>query len=203
MFERIQRWWDRERERTDVEMRDRLAKLRQQEPIPVFWLFGKTQTGKTTVIRYLTGASDAEIGDGFQACTRFSRRYDFPSQEAKLLQFLDTRGLDEPGYDPAEDLDQINDSAHVVIVTVKALDHAQENIVNHLRVIRNAQRSRPIVLVLTCLHEAYPQQQHPKDFPFRAQPADQPIELVADQPMLADLVRSMEVQRRRFEGLVD
>ena len=78
-------------------MRDRL-------PAPVFWLFGKTQSGKTTLIKYLTGADAAEIGQGFRPCTRFSRLYEFPTAEAPLLTFLDTRGLDEPDYDPTEDL---------------------------------------------------------------------------------------------------
>src|SRR5437870_2725968 len=131
MFERLKRWWDRDREQTDADFQNKLKELRQREPVPVFWLFGKTQSGKTTMIRYLTGASDAEIGSGFQPCTRFSRKYDFPNPEAQLLEFLDTRGVDEPGYDPTEDLNQFNNSAHLVMVTVKALDHAQENIINH------------------------------------------------------------------------
>src|SRR5260221_6764623 len=110
MFERIKRWWAREREQTDADFQARLEDLRRREPVPVFWLFGKTQSGKTTMIRYLTSATDAEIGSGFKPCTRFSRRYDFPSTDAKLLDFLDTRGLDEPGYDPAVDLAQFNEA---------------------------------------------------------------------------------------------
>src|SRR5262249_38958924 len=104
---------------------EHLERLREKLPVPVFWLFGKTQSGKTSVIKYLTGADQAEIGQGFRPCTRFSRRYDFPTGEAPLIGFLDTRGLDEPGYDPAEDLARFDAEAHVVLVTVKALDHAQ------------------------------------------------------------------------------
>src|ERR1043166_9068304 len=96
MFERVKRWWAREREQTDADFQRRLDELRRKEPVPVFWLFGKTQSGKTTVVRYLTGATDAEIGSGFQPCTHFSRKDDFPDPEAKLLQFLDRRGRDEP-----------------------------------------------------------------------------------------------------------
>src|SRR5690606_34222822 len=33
---------------------------------PVVWLLGKVQSGKTSIIRAVTGASDAEIGDGFR-----------------------------------------------------------------------------------------------------------------------------------------
>lgn len=183
----------------EARLQEHLERLRQQLPVPVFWLFGKTQSGKTSLIKYLTGAEAAEIGKGFQPCTRFSRQYQFPLREAPLLTFLDTRGLDEPGYDPAEDLARFNDLAHVLIVTVKALDHAQENVLRHLRTIREAKPSRPVLLVLTCLHEAYPQQQHPLPYPFGADGAAN-----ADPPALpADLSRSLTEQCRRFEGLVD
>lgn len=176
-----------------------LESLRQKTPVPVLWLFGKTQSGKTSIIKYLTGVESAEIGKGFQPCTRFSRQYQFPVSEAPLLTFLDTRGLDEPGYDPAEDLEKFNDLSHVLLVTVKALDHAQENVLTHLRTIRHAKPTRPVLLVLTCLHEAYPQQQHPLPYPNTADGG-----LIADPPALSpDLTRSLAEHRRRFEGLVD
>jgi uncharacterized protein (DUF697 family) len=182
----------------EAQTREALERLRRQAPVPVFWLFGKTQSGKTSLIKYLTGAEQAEIGRGFRPCTRFSRRYQFPSPDAPLLTFLDTRGLDEPGYDPAEDLARFNDEAHVVVVTVKALDHAQENVVTHLRTLRRAQPRRPVVLALTCLHEAYPQQQHPLPYPFAAGASAAP-----GSPAAGDLARSLGEQRRRFEGLFD
>jgi len=176
-----------------------LDKLRSRAPVPIVWLFGKTQSGKTTIIRYLTGADEAEIGEGFKPCTRFSRQYQFPTSEAPLLTFLDTRGLDEPGYDPAEDLARFDNLAHVLIVTVKVTDHAQENVIKHLRSIR---RSRPTILTLTCLHEAYPQQQHPQPYSFEGNGErfpDQPI----SKSSFSDLHRTMSEQRRRFEGLYD
>jgi uncharacterized protein (DUF697 family) len=165
-------------------------KLRQRAPVPVVWLFGKTQSGKTSIIKYLTGADEAEIGEGFKACTRFSRQYQFPTEEAPLLTFLDTRGLDEPNYDPAEDLARFDTLAHVLIVTVKALDHAQENVLKNLRAVR---RGRPTLLTLTCLHEAYPQQQHPLPYPGNNGVLGFP----------EDLKRSIEEQLRRFDGLFD
>src|SRR5947209_16078619 len=111
----------------DEELQKQLEDLRAKTPVPVFWLFGKTQSGKTSIIKFLTGADEAQIGEGFQPCTRFSRRYYFPTAEAPLLTFLDTRGVDEPGYDPAEDIEQFNTSAHVLVVTAKVMDHALEN----------------------------------------------------------------------------
>src|SRR3954452_5578768 len=141
MLERLKTWFVPSRHR--AALHERLEKLRQRAPIPVIWLFGKTQSGKTSIIKYLTGADDAEVGEGFRPCTRFSREFRFPAPEAPLLTFLDTRGVDEPGYDVAEDLARFNDQAHVVIVTVKALDHAQENVLRQLKAIRAAQRTRP------------------------------------------------------------
>src|SRR5262249_29947347 len=168
-------------------------------PVPLLWLFGKTQSGKTSVVKFLTRADAAEIGQGFRPCTRFSRLFEFPTREAPLLTFLDTRGLDEPGYDPAEDLAQFDHQAHVVLVTVKVTDHAQENVYKHLQAIRRAQPRRPVLLVLSCLHEAYPQQQHPLPSPFGPT-----AEWAPDAPPVPDdLLRSITEQRRRFGDLVD
>jgi uncharacterized protein (DUF697 family)/predicted GTPase len=179
----------------DRHLRARLADARRRAPAPVFWLFGRTQSGKTSIIKYLTGADDAEVGSGFRPCTRFSREYPFPTADAPVLTFLDTRGLDEPGYDPAEDLDKFNDQAHVVVVTVKVRDHALENVVAHLETIRAARPGRPVILALTCLHEAYPQQQHQSPYPFK--------DTLYPEGAPQDLVRSIAAQQERFRSLVD
>jgi uncharacterized protein (DUF697 family) len=227
----------------DTELHDRLEQLRHKTPVPVFWLYGKTQSGKTSIVRYLTGADDTEIGQGFKPCTRFSRMYEFPTHEAPLLTFLDTRGVDEPGYEPQEDLARFDTQAHVVIITVKALDHALEKLLEHFRPIRASQPHRPVVLVLTCLHEAYPHEQHVLPYPFTRPEANGHVpgagavqvpphesEAAADGEVLApceprlqvrqepcapkaghftplqchpELLRTLEEQERRFEGLVD
>ncbi len=196
MFETLRRMLkpgDRE-----AELQRQLEDLRAKTPVPVFWLFGKTQSGKTSTIKYLTGADEAEIGSGFQPCTRYSRRYQFPTPEAPLLTFLDTRGVDEPGYDPVEDIAQFNASAHVVVVTAKVMDHALENVVKNLRTVRHSAPDRPVLLVLTCLHEAYPQQQHPEPYPFTAEPP-----LPTTPPLTEGLLASLDEQKRRFAGLYD
>jgi uncharacterized protein (DUF697 family)/predicted GTPase len=179
----------------DAQLQEHFERMRDRFPAPVFWLFGKTQSGKTSLIKYLTGADAAEIGQGFRPCTRFSRLYEFPTAEAPLLTFLDTRGLDEPDYDPTEDVARFNVHAHVVIVTVKALDHAQENVLRNLKTIRRAQADRPVLLALTCLHEAYPHLQHPQPYPYGT--------IEANGAVPDDLRRSLAEQRQRFEGLVD
>src|SRR5262249_38128805 len=100
---------------SDEELQQHLERLRKEAPTPVFWMLGKTQSGKTSIVRYLTGAERAEIGKGYQPCTRFSSRYVFPMEQTPLLCFLDTRGLDEPSYDPAEDIASFDAETHVVI----------------------------------------------------------------------------------------
>src|SRR5713226_4187579 len=112
MLEKLSHLLSRGQRKTDVQ--PRLEQLRKRVPAPVFWLFGKTQSGKTSIIRFLTGADAAEIGQGFKPCTRFSRLYQFPTPDAPLLTFLDTPGLDEAGYDPSEDLARFDAHTHVV-----------------------------------------------------------------------------------------
>src|SRR5207253_3601095 len=102
MFTKLKELFSAERRQARLEAK--LEELRRRTPVPIFWLYGKTQSGKTSLIRYLTGADEAEIGQGFRPCTRFSREYHFPTPDAPLLTFIDTRGVDEPGYDSTEDL---------------------------------------------------------------------------------------------------
>lgn len=55
--------------------------------LPVVWLLGKTGAGKSSLVRALTGQTEAEIGNGFAPCTRSARSYDFPAHEP-LVRFL-------------------------------------------------------------------------------------------------------------------
>ena len=180
---------------SDEQYRQQLSELLASRPVPIFWLFGKTGSGKTSIIRQLTGAEDAEIGTGFKPQTKASRQFDFPDSEQPLLRFLDTRGLGEHAYDPAEDIAAFNEQAHVVVVTVRLLDHALESILEPLREIRAAQPLRPVLLVLTHAHDAYPQQQHPTPDPFET----------GDWSGAPDetLQRAFDAQRERFSGLCD
>ena len=79
------------------------ARKRAQAIAPVVWLLGKTGAGKTAIVAALTGDPYAQVGEGFEPCTRTAGFYDVPS-EVPLLRFLDTRGLGEVGYDPTKDI---------------------------------------------------------------------------------------------------
>jgi uncharacterized protein (DUF697 family) len=210
MLDRVKEWLSADGRQASIQ--EGLNKLRGKSPIPLLWLFGKTQTGKSSLVRFLTGARDAEIGEGFRPCTRHSLQYDFPTSETPLLRFLDTRGLDEPGYQPSEDLESFAASAQVVIVTIKLLDHAQESCVRHLQALRKAQPSRPILLLVTCLHEAYPLAQHPTIYPFVGDWLTKwlhegtPFATDESHPCLAvdgPVRRSLLTHEEAFGGLID
>lgn len=194
MFRKLKTWFPFH-SLSDDEYRRQRDRLLDRAPVPVFWLFGKTGSGKTSIVKYLTGAERAEIGSGFRPQTQRSEKYDFPAAESPLVRFLDTRGLGETRYDPREDIGQFTGSTHVVIVTIRVMDHALAEIIEPLRAIRKAAPARPVLLALTCLHEAYPGRQHPDPDPFDSAllPDSLPVELR----------RSIRAQEERFAGLAD
>ncbi len=99
MLGRVKSWlgWNDEQ---DEQLAREYAATLEKVPVPMFWLLGKTGSGKSSITRYLTGATTAEIGNGYRPQTRTCSQYDFPSSEEPIVQFLDTRGLGEAGYDP-------------------------------------------------------------------------------------------------------
>ncbi len=134
----------------------KINEVKQRLPIPVFWLLGKTQSGKTSLIRALTSSDAAEIGNGFQACTKRSQFYDFPSTSHPILRFLDTRGLGETKYNPSEDLAWCAKQAHLLIVVMRALDMNQAEVVAAVYTIHRQHPQWPIIVAQTTLHEGYP-----------------------------------------------
>ncbi len=171
--------------------------LLKEAPIPCLWMFGKTGSGKTSIIRYLTGAADAEIGSGFRPQTKRSQLYAFPDEDLPIVRFLDTRGLGEAAYDATADISQIDTDAHLVIVTVRATDQAMAALIEPLQAIRKQNPERPILLAVTCLHDAYPGEQHitPDPFPKDVRP------LSTEVP--ETLARCLSAQYDRFDGLFD
>ncbi len=134
----------------------RLREIHRELPAPVFWLLGKAQSGKTSIIRALTGNDRAEIGNGFRPCTRTARLYPFPNEENCLVRFLDTRGLGEVAYDPSEDIRVFEGQAHCLVVVIKAMDHAQQSVLDAAREVLKSHPEWPLLVVQTSLHEGYP-----------------------------------------------
>jgi uncharacterized protein (DUF697 family) len=180
---------------SDAELSTKIGEIRRQLPSPVFWLLGKTQAGKSSIVRTLTGATTIEIGNGFQACTRTARFYDFPSPERSLIRFLDTRGLGEAAYDPTEDMAWCKQYAHLLIAVLKVLDQAQQEVVRAIHQIHKAQPQWPIIVAQTALHEGYASREvnHIEPYPYATFP------LPSDVP--DDLARALLQQREWLTGI--
>lgn len=173
----------------DAALRESQARM----PVPVVWLLGKTQAGKTSIIRALTGSAAAEIGNGFQPCTRSARLYDHPA-DAPVVRFLDTRGLGERSYDPDEDIRYCESQANLLVAVMKVADQRQEAVFEVLRTVRRRHPDWPLVLVQTGLHELYPPgAAHLTPWPY----ADEPL----PQRVPADLRRALLAQRSEFGTL--
>lgn len=170
-----------------------LHEVRARQPLPVLWLVGKTQAGKTSIIHALTGSETAEIGNGFQPCTRTAQFYDFPT-EAPVVRFLDTRGLGEVAYDPAEDIRYCEAQAHLVLGVIKATDIGQDAVFDVLRAVRRRHPEWPVLIAQTGLHEAYPLGgEHLLPYPYERE------SLPPQVP--ADLARALGAQRERLGKL--
>ncbi len=170
-----------------------LREARARQPLPVLWLIGKAQAGKTSIIRALTGSEAAEIGNGFQPCTRTARFYDFPA-EASVVRFLDTRGLGEVAYDPAEDMHYCESQAHLVLGVMKATDIHQDAVFEALRAVRRRHPEWPALIAQTGLHEAYPPGgEHLLPYPYDREPWPPQVP--------HDLARALRAQRDRLGAL--
>jgi uncharacterized protein (DUF697 family)/predicted GTPase len=173
----------------EASLRDARAKM----PVPVLWLLGKTQSGKTSIIRALTGSETAEIGNGFQPCTRSSRVYDFPA-EAPLVKFLDTPGLGVVAYDPSDDMQYCEAQAHLLVAVMKAADSDPAAIFEVLHSIRGRHPEWPVLLVQTGLHDLYPDGfKHAQPWPFGSEPLPEAVP--------QDLRRAIRAQREALQPL--
>lgn len=173
----------------EAALRDARARL----PVPVVWLLGKTQAGKTSIIRALTGSAAAEIGNGFQPCTRSARFYDYPA-DAPVVRFLDTRGLGERAYDPDDDIRYCEAQAHLVVAVMKVADLRQQAVLDVLATVRARHPDWPLLLVQTGLHELYPPGTgHLMPWPYDEEPLPQRVP--------ADLRRALLAQRRSVAAL--
>ena len=121
---------------------------------PVIWLLGKTGAGKTSIVAAITGASTAEVGNGFAPCTKTASTYDFPI-DLPLIRFLDTRGLGEAGYDAEEDMRVNKENAHLILAVMRASDPNQQEIIHALKQARQSHSDWPILVVQTGLHDLY------------------------------------------------
>ncbi len=172
------------------------ARERAQANALVVWLLGKTGAGKTAIVAALTGDLRAEVGLGFEPCTRTASFYDVPP-EAPLLRFLDTRGLGEANYDPASDISWCEQQSHLILVVMQVSDPIQHAVLQALQQARRQHPSWPVVVAQTGLHRLYPKGMgHLLPYPFSGGRGDQ-----ANESIPRPLRQALAHQRSLFDGL--
>ncbi|MEH6626592.1 MAG: GTPase [Motiliproteus sp.] len=119
------------------------------QQLPTLWLLGKTGAGKTSIVQKITGQSAAVIGNGFMPCTKNASAYDFP-EDLPIMRFMDTRGLGELEYDPADDLAALGKASQALLVVLRLRDSEQSAVLDALKRIRksDAQIRREHVMVV-------------------------------------------------------
>ncbi len=147
---------------SDTQVAEILEKVRQELPTTEALLIGKPQTGKSSIIRGITGVSAEIVGQGFRPHTQNTQRYTYPAEDLPLLIFTDTVGLGD-AYQHTDrviaellaDLAENTGRAQVFIVTVKIDDFATDSLLEITRQLRQKYPKIPCLLVVTCLHQLY------------------------------------------------
>jgi uncharacterized protein (DUF697 family) len=181
---------------SDEQVAEILAAVKAKLPTTEAWLIGKPQAGKSSIVRGLTGVSDAIIGQGFRPHTQHTERYAYPSEDLPLLIFTDTVGLGDGDRDTQTIIDELEtelqqpsgNRAKILILTVKINDFATNTLKQIAAKLRQKYPQIPCLLAVTCLHEVYPP--HIEDHPLY--PPDYP-----------ELTRAFTAIKSAFAGLCD
>ncbi len=181
---------------SDEQVAEILATVQAKLPTTEALLIGKPQAGKSSIVRGLTGVSEAIIGQGFRPHTQHTERYAYPSEELPLLIFTDTVGLGDGDRDTQTIIEELEtelqhkhgDRARILILTVKINDFATNTLKQIAQELRQQYADIPCLLAVTCLHEVYPA--HVEDHPVYP-------------PDYAEVTRAFTAIKSAFEGLCD
>lgn len=193
-----------------------LATVRDQLPTTEALLIGKPQSGKSSIVRGLTGVSAEIIGQGFKPHTQNTERYAYPSDELPLLVFTDTVGLGDVANDTeaiiaelTAELQQDRGKARILILTVKLTDFAIDTLRQIAQRLRKQFPHIPCLLVVTSVHEVYQADQpdHPP-YPPKLEAVTRPFEAIqasfkgiADRTLLIDFTLEVDGFDPVFYGL--
>ena len=171
-------------------------------PVPIIWLFGKVQHGKTSIRSLLTGTDLEGIGEGFVRKTREPKLYPWPPPPLRpSFQFLDTPGIGAEGADNAAEartaMIQGEQQAHVLLLALRAEDRNLDGLINALREIRGRHPDWPFIVAQTRLHDLYPPNGgHAMPYPYNGDERDDVLPGVP-----TDLRQSLAAQRATFSKL--
>jgi uncharacterized protein (DUF697 family)/predicted GTPase len=142
-----------------------LETLRNELPTTEVLLLGKPQSGKSSIVRGLTGVSADIVGSGFRPHTQHTQRYAYPTPDLPLIIFTDTVGLGDVNQDTETliqdllvELKTTSNRARVLVLTVKITDFAIATLQKIVQKLHQTYPEIPCLLAVTCLHELYPSQ---------------------------------------------
>jgi uncharacterized protein (DUF697 family) len=148
---------------SEAQVAEILETVRAELPTTEAILIGKPQSGKSSIVRGITGISAEIVGQGFRPHTQYTQRYTYPTNDIPLLIFTDTVGLGDSTQatqsiiaELTEELQHDRRRARILLLTVKITDFAIDSLKDVAQQIRQAHPAVPCLLVVTCLHEAYP-----------------------------------------------
>lgn len=191
-----------------------LMEVREKLPTTEILLLGKTQSGKSSIIRGLTGVSAEIVGQGFRPHTQHTQRYDYPSTDLPFITFTDTVGLGDISQDSKAIVDEISAEleqslrARIIILTLKITDFATESLHQMLKDLRQKFPHIPCILAVTSLHEVYPPNQDHPDYPPELEEVSKPYTEIQknfsglyDQTVLIDFTLEEDGYTPVFYGL--
>ncbi|MDJ0599944.1 MAG: 50S ribosome-binding GTPase [Crocosphaera sp.] len=191
LLQKIPQWF----QVSDVQIAEILETVREKLPTTEAILIGKTQSGKSSIVRGLTRVSEEIVGQGFRPHTKHTNQYTYPNDDLPLLIFTDTVGLGDIQQNTQSIIQELTDKlqtsthqARVVILTVKINDFATKTLSQVAQQLRLLSPKIPYLLVVTCLHEIYP-----------SQTADHP----PYPPNFEDINRAFNQIKEDFQGLYD
>jgi uncharacterized protein (DUF697 family)/predicted GTPase len=200
----------------ETQIAEILASVRAQLPTTEALLIGKPQSGKSSIVRGLTGVSAEIVGQGFRPHTQSTTRYDYPSKELPLLVFTDTVGLGDVDRDTnsliqelVSDLEAETSRPRMIVLTVKINDFAIDTLRQIAQELRHKYPQIPCLLAVTCLHEIYPTNQidHPEQ-PTEIEPVDRAFTAIQqafaglfDRSVMIDFTLADDGYTPEFYGL--
>jgi uncharacterized protein (DUF697 family)/GTP-binding protein EngB required for normal cell division len=156
---------------SDEKLAEILASVKDKLPTIEVVLIGKTQAGKSSIIRGLTGVSAEIVGQGFRPHTQHIQRYDYPSSDLPILTFTDTVGLGDVNQDTQKIIEELcadleqSRRARVLILTIKITDFANDALLQVIKGLRQRFPEIPCILAFTYLHLLYPQNTDHPEYP--------------------------------------
>ena len=172
----------------EIKLREILQQVRSDLPTTEAILIGKPQSGKSSIVRALTGVSSDIIGPGFRPHTQHTSRYVYPNEDLPLLQFVDTVGLGDGQNETKQVIQELAEilnqshTARLIIWTIKVNDFATASLKQIAQDLRSHYPQVPCLLAITCLHELYsqasPQELNHPEYPPTGETIDRAVQQI-------------------------